>query len=59
MRQDLLSLLALGVPAAGQRYISEASDVDLDSVAIDTDWLLMTRSGTIGRVFYLPKRFNG
>lgn len=56
---DLLSLLALGVPAAGMRYLSHATETDVDALIIREGWLLMTCSGTIGRVFYVPKRFDG
>ena len=56
---DLLSLLALGVPAGGPRYLSHATETNIDSLIIREGWLLMTCSGTIGRVFYVPKRFDG
>ena len=56
---DLLSLLALGVPAGGKRYLSHATGTNLASLIIRKGWLLMTCSGTIGRVFYVPKRLNG
>ncbi|MGP0591004.1 restriction endonuclease subunit S [Nitrospira sp. T9] len=56
---DLLSLLALGVPAGGMRYLSHATETNVDALLIREGWLLMTCSGTIGRVFYVPKRLNG
>ena len=58
---DLLSLFTLGVPASasGPRYLSYATDTDLDRLVVREDWLLMTCSGTIGRVFYVPKRLDG
>ncbi len=56
---DLLSLLALGVPAGGLRLLSYASNTDIDRLLIHEGWLLMTCSGTIGRVFYVPKRLDG
>lgn len=56
---DLLSLLALGVPAGGLRYLSHATETNIDSLIIREGWLLMTCSGTIGRVFYVPKRLDG
>ena len=56
---DLLSLFALGVPAGGQRHLSYATETDIDSLIIREGWLLMTCSGTIGRVFYVPARLDG
>ena len=56
---DLLSLLALGAPAGGMRYLSNATDTNVESLIIHEGWLLMTCSGTIGRVFYVPKRLDG
>jgi len=55
---DLLSLFALGVPAAGQRFLSHATETNVDALLVREGWLLMTCSGTIGRVFYVPKRFD-
>ena len=56
---DLLSLVALGVSAGGQRYLSYATETNIKGLIIHEGWLLMTCSGTIGRVFYVPKRLNG
>ena len=56
---DLLTLFALGAPASGSRYLSYATATDLDSLVIHEGWLLMTCSGTIGRVFYVPERLDG
>ena len=56
---DMLSLLALGVPAGGQRFLSYATETNIDRLLIREGWLLMTCSGTIGRVFYVPKCLNG
>jgi type I restriction enzyme S subunit len=56
---DMLSLLALGVPAGGPRYLSHATDTDIDALIVREGWLLMTCSGTIGRMFYVPKRLDG
>ena len=55
---DLLSLFAIGVPSK-ERYLSGESDVDMDALIIRHNWLLMTCSGTIGRVFHVPKRLDG
>ena len=56
---DLLTLFTLGVPASGPRYLSYATATDLDRLVVREGWLLMTCSGTIGRVFYVPRRLNG
>ena len=56
---DLLSLLALGVPAGGPRYLSHATNTHIEGLVIREGWLLMTCSGTIGRVFYVPPRLAG
>ena len=56
---DLLSLMALGVPAGGPRYLSYATATDIEKLVIRKGTLLMTCSGTIGRVFYVPERLNG
>ena len=56
---DLLSLLALGVPAGAPRYLSYATETKVESLVIHRGWLLMTCSGTIGRVFYVPERLGG
>lgn len=56
---DLLSLLALGVPSGGTRYLSRATETNIENLVIREGWLLMTCSGTIGRVFYVPNRLDG
>lgn len=56
---DMLSLLGLGVPAGGQRFLSYATNTNIDRLIVREGWLLMTCSGTIGRVFYVPKRLDG
>lgn len=55
---DLLSLMALGVPAR-QRYLSCETETDIDALVIREGMLLLTCSGTIGRVFYVPSRLDG
>lgn len=55
---DLMSLFALGVPAA-TRYLSHASDTNIDHLTVREGWLLLTCSGTIGRVFHVPERLDG
>ena len=42
-----------------ERFISMVSDLDFDAFLIRAGWLLVTRSGTLGRVFYVTERFDG
>ena len=56
---DLLSLMALGVPAGGPRFLSRATETDVNALVVSAGSLLMTCSGTIGRVFYVPERLDG
>lgn len=56
---DMLSLLALGVPAGDMRYLSHVTETNIDKLLVREGWLLMTCSGTIGRVFYVPGRLDG
>lgn len=39
--------------------MSRESETDVEALIIQEGWLLMTCSGTIGRVFYVPKRLDG
>jgi len=55
---DLMSYFALGVPAQ-ERFLSFASDVKFDLLTIRTGMILVTCSGTIGRVFDVPEALNG
>ena len=57
---DLLAEFALGRPGGeGRRYLSHATDTDIDNLVVHTGWLLLTCSGTIGRVFHVPPRMDG
>ena len=56
---DLLSLFARGRPSGEQRYLSRASQVDFDALIIRQNMLLVTCSGTIGRVYHVPQRLDG
>ena len=55
---DLLTLFSLGKPSQ-VRYLSPESDTDIEALVIREGWLLMTCSGTIGRVYYVPSRLDG
>lgn len=56
---DLLSLMALGIPSGGPRYLSYATETDVKRLVVREGNLLITCSGTIGRVFYVPGRLDG
>ena len=56
---DLLSLMALGAPSGGTRYLSFVTETDVNGLVVREGTLLMTCSGTIGRVFYVPERLDG
>ena len=56
---DLLSLFSFGRPAADIRYLSHATNYDVDSLLVREGWILMTCSGTVGRVFYVGRRLDG
>ena len=55
---DLLSLHTLGKPAK-ERYLSRVSQVDFDALIVRENMLLITCSGTIGRVYHVPRRLDG
>ena len=55
---DLLSLHTLGKPAK-ERYLSRVSQVDFDALIVRENMLLVTCSGTIGRVYHVPSRLDG
>lgn len=56
---DLMSLTGIGVPIGELRFLSRESHVDIKELTIHTGWILLTCSGTIGRVFYVPQRLDG
>ena len=55
---DLLTLYTLGKPSK-ERYLSRVSQVDFDALIVRENMLLITCSGTIGRVYHVPKRLDG
>lgn len=55
---DLMSYFALGIPAQ-ERFLSHASDVNFAPLIVKTGMILITCSGTIGRIFDVPKALNG
>lgn len=54
---EFQALLSFGKEPS--RFISTASDVKFDAFLIRAGWLLVTRSGTLGRIFYVTDRFDG
>ena len=55
---DLMSFGALGVPAQ-VRFLSKASNVKIEPLILKEGMILVTCSGTIGRVFEVPKELDG
>ncbi len=56
---DLMSLAGIGNFSGEPRYLSKETNVDIEELIIHEGWLLMTCSGTIGRIFYVSKRLDG
>ena len=56
---DLMSLTGIGMLSGDARFLSRESEVDIEELIIHTGWILLTCSGTIGRVFYVPERLDG
>ncbi len=55
---DLMSYFALGIPAQ-ERFLSHASEVNITPLIVKREMILITCSGTIGRVFDVPKALDG
>lgn len=55
---DLISYTALGVPEK-YRFLSRASDTNIDRLILDEGTLLVTCSGTLGRVYIVPPSMTG
>lgn len=55
---DLMSYFALGIPAQ-ERFLSHASVVNVAPLIVKSGMILITCSGTIGRVFDVPKALDG
>ena len=54
-----MSLAALGTLGEKTRYLSRETEVDIGELIIHEGWLGLSCSGTIGRIFYIPKRLDG
>lgn len=55
---DLMSYFALGEPAQS-RFLSHKSAVNMDNLLLKEGMILVTCSGTIGRIFDVPKALDG
>ena len=55
---DLITITALG-SASPERFISRESETDLDQLIVRKESLVMTCSGTIGRVYCVTDRIDG
>ena len=56
---DLLTLFSSGRPSQGMRYLSPVSNVNISSLIVRKNMLLVTCSGTIGRIYHVPERLDG
>ena len=56
---ELMSLAATGNLGSKARFLSRETETDIDELIIREGWLLMSCSGTIGRLFYVSERLNG
>jgi type I restriction enzyme S subunit len=56
---ELMSLAATGGLGGKERYLSRETETDIDELIIREGTLLMSCSGTIGRLFYVSKRLDG
>lgn len=56
---DLLSLCGIGTLSGATRYLSMETETNIDELIIREGWLLVSCSGTIGRIFYVSARFDG
>lgn len=54
---DLMSLMSIG--AADERFLSQETNTNIDELLIRKGWLLLTCSGTIGRIFYVSEDMDG
>lgn len=55
---DLMSLTGIGKLSDKTRYLSRQTETNIDDLIINAGWILLTCSGTIGRVFYVPDRMD-
>lgn len=55
---DLMSMMGIGM-GVEMRFLSRETNVDIEELIIRKGWLLMSCSGTIGRLFYVPERIDG
>lgn len=56
---ELISISGLGAIEKTRRYLSKLTKTKIENLIIREGWILVTCSGTIGRVLYVSKRFDG
>jgi type I restriction enzyme S subunit len=56
---ELINIAGLGAMEKAPRYLSKLTKTKIDNLIIREGWLLVTCSGTIGRIIYVSKRFDG
>ena len=56
---ELINISGLGALEKEPRYLSKLTKTKIDKLIIHEGWILVTCSGTIGRVLYVSKRFEG
>ena len=56
---DMFSLITFGTLQDKTRYVSFQTNTDLSRLRVSKGWLILTCSGTIGRVFYVPDFLEG
>jgi hypothetical protein len=52
-----MSLMSIG--SAEERFLSQETNTDINELVIKKGWLLLTCSGTIGRLFYVSENMDG
>jgi hypothetical protein len=56
---EFLNVAGLGAMEKEPRYLSKLTKTNIDKLIIHEGWILVTCSGTIGRVLYVSDRFEG
>jgi type I restriction enzyme S subunit len=56
---ELINISGLGAIEKEPRYLSKLTKTNIDKLIIREGWLLVTCSGTIGRILYVSERFDG
>src|SRR5690606_7908140 len=56
---EFMNIAGLGTLGEKARFLSRETKAKIDNLLIHEGWLVVTCSGTIGRVFYVPDRLDG